>query len=299
MKQQLRLFAACTVLGAMAVACDKATESVPSGTSEQISVTASVGEITRATTVGRNTTFAPGDGIAVYGWTDDVSAVATDRMVVNGTVNTLSADGSEWEPSTQMLWRDMVSSHYFLGVYPARQVTDFITDAYTLDVADQEKSDLLVATYTNNGKGMKATDGTVPLIFSHMMAKFQLTLSFRSQFGGTPTVESVACKARGTATVDYLLKAITATGDLADILLPTVTPNTAFTSVMIPQEGFDTVMIVIDGQTFTYRHTESIKLEQGKITTLHLIVGRDTITLGSVGIDDWELGTDLPDGEAL
>ena len=68
---------------------------------------------------------------------------------------------------------------------------------------------------------------------------------------------------------------------------------------MIPQEGFDTVMIVIDGQTFTYRHAESIKLEQGKITTLHLIVGRDTITLGSVGIDDWELGTDLPDGEAL
>lgn len=238
--------------------------------------------------------FASGDKISVYAWVGSATEVPA-TLVVNNSLNTF--DGTSWAASPQMLWRDMVQKHYFLGVYPTRAITDFKADAYALDVANQEASDILVA---KNLGGQEATTAAVPLTFNHAMAKLVVNLTFRNQWGGTPTVGSVKALAKKTATLDYLADNIaTATGEAAEIDLPVINANTKYTSIMVPQTGsFTSVVITIDNVPFTFTQTDGIALEAGKITTVNLIVGRQEIVMGDVSINSWVEGDSLNGGEA-
>lgn len=282
-------------------ACSTDSESPAPQVPEQIRVTASVGAMTRTATDGVTTTFEPGDRISVYAWTGSADAVPS-ALVVDNSVNTF--DGSAWTADPQMLWADMSSAHYFLGIYPERDVTDFTADGYTLDVADQEASDLLVAVQTGtDGAGLKAVSNPVPLTFEHVMAKLVVNLNFRDQWGGTPEVTAVkAVLAAASATVDYLSKTLTGV-DRRDINLPGSTPADGYAlgyaSVMIPQTGFNTISVSIAGQNYTYTHPTDIPLVRGEYTTVNLIVGRDRIELGSVTVNDWKEGETIDGGEAV
>lgn len=286
---------------ALLAACSTDSESPAPQAPEQIRVTASVGAMTRTVTDGVTTTFEPDDRISVYAWTGSADAVPS-ALVVDNSVNTF--DGSAWTSDPQMLWADMSSAHYFLGIYPERDVTNFTTDGYTLDVADQEASDLLVAVQTGtDGEGLKASGNPVPLTFEHVMAKLIVNLNFRDQWGGTPEVTAVkAVSVAASATVDYLSKTLTGT-DRRDIVLPGSTPADGYAlgyaSVMIPQTGFNTISVSIAGQNYTYTHPTDIPLVRGEYTTVNLIVGRDRIELGSVTVNDWKEGETIGDGEAL
>lgn len=266
-----------------------------------ITVSASVGPMTRTVTDGVTTTFVPDDRISVYAWTGSADAVPS-ALVVDNSVNTF--DGSAWTADPQMLWADMSSAHYFLGIYPERDVTNFTTDGYTLDVADQEASDLLVAVQTGtDGEGLKASGNPVPLTFEHVMAKLVVNLNFRDQWGGTPEVTAVkAVLAAASATVDYLSKTLTGV-DRRDINLPGSTPADGYAlgyaSVMIPQTGFNTISVSIAGLYYTYTHPTDIPLVRGEYTTVNLIVGRDRIELGSVTVNDWKEGETIDGGEAV
>ena len=158
-------FIPLAALGLLTAACssDDAT-SAQQQAAKNITIEASIGDLTRATTTGNTTVFDAGDGVSIYAWTGSATAVAADN-VVNGVVNTLGADG-KWTPATPMLWADMVTPHYFLGIYPARTVSDFTADPYTLDNTDYEKSDLLVARQLS---GLTATQNPVSLTFDHAM----------------------------------------------------------------------------------------------------------------------------------
>lgn len=268
-------------------------------TAEYITVSTSIGSLTRTTTADDGTqTFVKDDKISVYAWTGSADTVNTDGMVVNNSINTY--DGTNWSASPQMLWRDMTSAHYFLAVYPSKAITDFVADDYTLDATNQEQSDLLVA--VNNGinnNGFTATNTAVPLQFDHMMAKLIVNLTFRNQWETAPTVTNVATgNLKSKATVHYLAKRATVTAEEAtSIVLQTTTANTTYQSVMIPQAGdYATITIKIGEKDYTY--TGNVKLEGGKYTTVNLIVGRDGITLGSVSINDWGAGTTINGGEA-
>lgn len=282
-------------------ACSTDSESPAPQVPEQIRVTASVGAMTRTATDGVTTTFEPGDRISVYAWTGSADAVPS-ALVVDNSVNTF--DGSAWTADPQMLWADMSSAHYFLGIYPERDVTDFTADGYTLDVADQEASDLLVAVQTGtDGAGLKAVSNPVPLTFDHVMAKLIVNLNFRDQWGETPEVTAVkAVLAAASATVDYLSKTLTGT-DRQEIALPGSTPADGYAlgyaSVMIPQTGFNTISVSIAGQNYTYTHPTDIPLVRGEYTTVNLIVGRDRIELGSVTVNDWKEGETIDGGEAV
>lgn len=286
---------------ALLAACSTDSESPAPQVPEQIRVTASVGAMTRTATDGVTTTFEPGDRISVYAWTGSADAVPS-ALVVDNSVNTF--DGSAWTADPQMLWADMSSAHYFLGIYPERDVTNFTTDGYTLDVADQEASDLLVAVQTGtDGEGLKASGNPVPLTFEHVMAKLVVNLNFRDQWGGTPEVTAVkAVSVAASATVDYLSKTLTGV-DRRDINLPGSTPADGYAlgyaSVMIPQTGFNTISVSIAGLYYTYTHPTDIPLVRGEYTTVNLIVGRDRIELGSVTVNDWKEGETIGDGEAL
>ncbi len=246
-------------------------------------------------TTGNAATFENGDQISVFAWTgasDEVPAV----RVVDGTINTY--DGTNWTATPQMLWADMNTAHYFLGVYPVHTITDFKADPYTLNTADQEKSDLLIA--INNG-GLKAQDNPVHLTFDHAMARLHVNLHFRNQWGGTPNVESVKLEGYNTAEVDYMAKTVTGktTADIA--LQPATAPENfelAYASIVIPSTDTKTIRISIDNVDYEYHHDTYIPLQRGKFTTLNLNVGRDAVTLANVTISDWENQGDAIEGEA-
>ena len=292
-----------SILAAMAAtlvlaSCDN-DENGGVDTAEYIPVNTSIGSLTRTATADDGTqTFVKDDKISVYAWTGSADVVNADGMVVNNSINTYN--GTKWTASPQMLWKDMSSVHFFLGVYPSKEITDFTADAYTLDVTKQEQSDLLVAVNTGtDNAGFTATNTAVPLQFDHVMAKLIVNLSFRNQWATTPTVTSVTTgNLKGKATVNYLTKSATVTAeDATNIELPVATANTTYQSIMVPQAGNDaTIAIKIGEKDYTY--TGTVKLESGKYTTVNLIVGRDGITLGSVSINDWGEGTTINGGEA-
>jgi hypothetical protein len=287
--------AACTVLGVSS--CSSTDEPAKQDTPEFITVNTTIGSATSRTTVqdDGSEVFSEGDVISVYAWTGSATTIP-ETLVVNNSLNTLKS--GEWVANPQMLWQNMTASHYFLSVYPARQITDFTADPFTLSSTDAAANDLLVALNTT---GLTATQNPVQLTFNHVMAKLVVNLSYRNQWGDTaPTVSSVVANAANAATINYLAASpVTASSTLADITLATTTANEKYTAVMVPQSTFQVITVNIDGKQYTYNNGKAISLASGKITTVNLIVGRDTITAESVTINDWQEGETINGGEAL
>lgn len=263
-----------------------------------ITVSASVGPMTRTVTDGVTTTFVTGDRISVYAWTGSADAVPS-AFVVDNSINTLGGDGT-WTAEPQMLWADNTSDHHFLGIYPERDViTDYNADPYTLDSYNQEASDLLVAKTT-----AKPTVSAVKLEFGHVMAKLVVNLSFRNEWTTAPDVASVTAAVCTEATVDYLanpVKVTPATGQNL-VMIPFTGTPASYAGIMIPgQSGFRTINVTLDnGKVYTYTHPASIDLQPGRYTTVNLVLGRDRIELDDAGINvsDWENGTVIDGAEA-
>lgn len=264
-----------------------------------ITVSTSIENITRvATDANGDQKFVDGDQISVYAWTGDATvAPATGERVVNNAINTLGSN--KWTAAPQMLWKDMVTPHYFIGVYPkhAQAETDLANVAYKLDTNDQTASDLLVAV---NTEGKKASDNPVNLTFDHVMAQLTVNLTYRTQFEGTPEVTSVsATNTADEAKVNLLTKTVTAASTKTNVALKAITAGKQYNTIMVPQTGFKQIDVVINGKTYTYKHATDISLASGKKTTLNLIVGRDEITLGSVNINAWTDDNNPINGDAL
>ena len=301
-KNNIYLAAAAALLSL--TACNKEIGTMEAG---DITIDPSIGAMTRVSYDGVSTSFAAGDQIAVYAWMGDATEVPAKR-VVDGVRNTLGTDG-KWTPATQMRWKTVTDPHFFLGVYPAKNITDFTADAYTLNpsAAAYTESDLLIATNFGTGNaGLKASSGAVPLAFDHAMAKLNVNLKFRNEFGGTPEVTSVTVKAKKTATVNYLTKTVTATA--SEVPAPVDIPAAAkvatgykksYSGLQVPQSGVTTVIVTIAGKEYLYESTKDIPLVSGQYTTLGLIVGKDKLELGSISVTDWEEGAILSDGDAV
>lgn len=296
-----------------AAACNKAGNN-----KEAASVTITVNAGIRETKVaydGNKAVFEAADDLALFAWIGDKTAIPA-QLVVNNVTNILGTDGL-WAPVKQMLWYDMVTPHYFMAVSPSREVASFTADPYTLDPATDkyEESDLLIAI---NDAGLKANDNPVQLTFDHAMATLNVNLKFHNQWteGNPPSqteitealIQSVAATAKDHATIDYIHKAVTATGEWAQVALNKV-KNASWTTLMIPQDSFSIIYITLDGNdawlggngTYTFRSAEPIKLESGKVTTVNLIIGRDQITLDKDGITitDWASQGDATEGEVF
>ena len=294
-----RTLLSLTAIALLAASCSKESSS---GTDEpaapvHITVEAQVGAMTRATTTGNTTVFDKGDKLSLYAWTDTQTDMP-QTFVVDNVANTLGEDG-KWTPEQEMLWKDMTSLHYFLGVYPARKIDDFTADPVSIDADDYEKSDLL---YALELTGLKAIDNPVPLKFDHAMSKLYINMNFRNQWDLTPEIESCTAKAASSCTINYLAKTIRADEQSVVTLRQDATAasyEATFSGLIVPQDGFRTVSITIDGKEYTYTHSEDIPLVSGKFTTLNLIVGREKIEIGEVSINDWTEGTTLDGGQAL
>ncbi len=293
MKKNILLYMAA-VAGLVLAGCNK-TEAPEAG-SLNMTVKASIGNLTKVTTTGDITTFDKGDSLSLYAWTGSADKVS-ESLVVNGVVNKF--DGKSWIPETQMLWKNVHDNHYFIGISPAHKVVDVEADPFVLNPAEYAANDLLLATSL---KGLKAGSGPVDLVFSHAMAKLNVNLKFRSQWAATPEVTSVATTAMDCYKVNYLTKEVTAYGDVAQVQLQalTTTPETyalSFSGLQVPQKGVTVITIVIDGKNFIYEAAEPIDLRSGKVTTLGLIVGREELTLDEISVEDWDKGSEITDLE--
>ena len=299
---------------ALFVGCNKSAENTDV---KSISVKASIGSMVKVSYDVDKSAFAAGDNLALFAWTGEKTAIPA-TLVVNNVVNTLDGESGLWTPATQMLWDDMTTPHYFMAVSPARNVTSFTEDLFILNASAEkyQESDLLIAT---NVDGLVATDNPVELTFDHAMAKLNVNLKFRNQWTAQEDlpattnveakVDSVFAVAKKKATIDYINKAVTATGEDVRVPLNKV-QNAAWTTLMVPQEGFRTIRIALKDNdeglggngTYVLTHSADIPLERGKVTTVNLIVGRDQITLdeaaGGISITDWAAGEVIDNGEA-
>ena len=309
MKKYLTLFITAAA-GLMLAGCNKGHDIA---SSRSITVTASIGTMTKVAYDGDKSAFEAGDSLALFAWVGDKTAIP-EELVVDNVVNTLGKDGL-WQPKLQMLWDDMTSLHYFMAVSPAREVNSFTEDPYTLDssAGKYQESDLLIAI---NDSGLKATDNPVGLTFEHAMAMLNVNLKFHNQWteGNPPSqkeitealIESVEATAKDHATIDYIQKAVTATGEWAQVSMNKV-ENASWTTLMIPQAGVRYIYITLGGNdqwlggdgTYVFHSPEDIPLESGKVTTVNLTIGRDQITLDKDGIQitDWVSWGDALNGE--
>lgn len=296
-----------------AAACNKTgvNKEVVSG---GITVNAGIRE-TKVAYNGSKAAFEAGDDLALFAWIGSKTSIP-NNLVVKNVTNVLGTDGL-WTPATQMLWYDMVTDHYFMAVSPSRTVTSFTADPYVLDpaTAKYQESDLLISV---NDSGLKANDNPVELTFDHAMATLNVNLSFHNQWteGNPPSqteiteakIASVVATAKDHATIDYIHKAVTATGTNTSVAMNKV-KNAAWTTLMVPQAGFRTITINLSGNdewlggngTYVFNASSDIKLESGKVTTVNLIIGRDQITLDKDGIviTDWVSQGDAFDGEVF
>ena len=302
MKKKTYLFA----LMAMALilgSCSDNENGIGGETSKYITVSTSIGNMTRvATDANGDQTFEEGDEISVYAWTGAPTvALEAHERVVNNAINKLT-NGS-WVSTPQMLWKNNRDKHYFIGVYPTAAISDLSAGEYTFDENKQTESDLLVAV-NKDGLSYNADEQqTVPLTFTHVMAKLVVNLTYKNQWGTEgPTVDKVVVgDAVKSATVNYLTKVVIPSAvaeDKADFDMPALTANKQYASIIIPQDGVQKIIIVIDGKKFIYNNGTPFKFESGKITTINLEVGRDVIKLGDVNISDWGSTGEPIKGEA-
>lgn len=258
-------------------ACTNETEGWDNLTNP-ITIDATMASESRAAT---KDAFAAGDAISVYAWTGNATALPATYVVDNST-NTF--DGTKWTASPQMLWKDGTTVHHFIGIYPARAISD-------TEYALAEDGDLMVAITED----VAPSSNPVSLAFDHLMAKLRVNLTFRNQWTETPAVTSVTAFAMTAATIDYLAKTVTATGSDAANVMTAVTANTQYEALMVPQEC-KKVSIVIGDKTYTYNG--SIELASGKVATLNLNVGRSEITLEGITVNPWTEGATVNGGEA-
>ena len=302
MKKKTYLFALMAMVLTLG-SCSDNENGIGGETSKYITVSTSIGNMTRvATDANGGQTFEEGDEISVYAWTGDATvAPETRERVVNNAINKLT-NGS-WISNPQMLWKNNRDKHYFIGVYPTAAISDLSAGEYTFDVNKQTESDLLVAVNKDGLSYNVDEQQTVPLTFTHVMAKLVVNLTYKNQWGTEgPTVDKVVVgDAVKSATVNYLTKVVTPSAvaeDKADFDMPALTANKQYASIIIPQDGVQKIIIVIDGKKFIYNNGTPFKFDSGKVTTVNLVVGRDTITLNEVKITDWETSTPIT-GEAV
>ena len=283
--------------------CSNNEDGIGGETSKYITVSTSIGNMTRVVTDAKGgQTFEEGDEISVYAWTGDATvAPETRERVVNNAINKLT-NGS-WVSTPQMLWKNNRDKHYFIGVYPTAAISDLSAGEYTFDVNKQTESDLLVAVNKDGLSYNVDEQQTVPLTFTHVMAKLVVNLTYKNQWGTEgPTVDKVVVgDAVKRATVNYLTKVVTPSAvaeDKADFDMPVLTANKKYASIIIPQDGVQKITITIGGKDFIYDNSTPFKLESGKITTVNLEVGRDVIKLGDVNISGWRSTGDPIKGEA-
>lgn len=233
--------------------------------------------------------FEPGDRVTIYAYESGDPL----KRVVDGVVNTKKVDG--WIPAMEMLWKDDVTAHDFVAVYPELDIIDFTAGSFTV-TDDPVANDLLVATASHQ----TVANNPVILNFSHVMSRVVVNLSFENS--STFPVEKVVLVCRTMGTVNYItrLTTILSSSPFSEIrMIPGV--GDLYTAVTLPQTleaNADMVVISVKGKDYIFAHASPIELEPGKTRVINLIVNDDGLLPGTVSISDWGYNKEITGGEA-
>lgn len=254
----------------------------------QISIAPNIGTLTRVT----GNQFDAGDEIRVYAY----EAGDFSRKVVDGVINRKETTGL-WTAALAMLWKDDVTVHDFVAVYPATTLLAAQQpEAITL-TDNAVANDLLVA----NTKSRKLEGGAVPLTFRHVMTRVVVNLAFGINWGGRPVIDKVVLKSSKTGTLDFLTSTAQATGAATDEMVMEKSGD-SYVAVTLPQTlaaNTDMVVITIDGRDFTFRHTADLPLEPFKSRVINLKMNDNAIILGDITIEDWGNSDTIEGGMAI
>lgn len=261
-------------------------------TDNEIRIDANVSQMTGNKSLKTGTSFENGDEIAVFAWT------GTAESPVNCSTGKyqLNEDG-KWYTTTPMYYQDSESSHYFVGVYPAKEITDLTATLVDIDINDKESCDILVATNLN---GIVASKNAVPLVFTHIMSRLNINLSYMN-FQTTPINVTVSISTATKASVDLVNKTVAGT-EVTNVYMPASYDEqgkpTGFSGIVTPM-NLQSVYIIIDGTQYTFTASSAIKLTAGHSTTINLNVTKQIteVTAGDISIVDWEEDTPIS-GEA-
>lgn len=279
-------------------ACNNETE-VMDNTSKYITVDANVAGESR---VAAKDAFADGNQIRVYAWTGSADELP-DAYVVN-SVNT--KNGANWTADKPMLWKDGSSAHYFLGIYPALEISG---NSYDLEangelliatnfgtVADTD-TETETGTETETVKpGITPTSNPISLAFDHVMSKFHVNLIFRDEWSDITDNVTIQFTATKDASINYLNKTAAAASNGTthpyelEPTTGTADYDLSYETILVPQELKDLkIVIKIDENTEkTYTYSGPVELKTGKVTILNLKVGRDEVTLANaITINGW------------
>lgn len=261
----------------------------PSGVSKEIALRPTISSATRTAISSDGTmAFSVGDEFLLYAW--DGAASAQSTPWINGVKVTQTA-ADVWTPATTIYWKSEAVSHEFIAVYPTTIVniaSPFTPQSYTLgDATTSGYSILTDDILMSHRTGVKMpADNTLILPFDHAMAKLNVVLSFRNQWGSVPTVASVVTDMAQQADIDLVSCSVTpsASASRSRQMIPLSFAaddiTRSFQLIGVPNDAdFKSIVVTIGGQTFTYTSPTAIPLESGKVTTVNLVVGRNTIDL--------------------
>lgn len=227
-----------------------------------ITISTSIDRLTRSS----KTFFSEGDVISVYAYeSSDISKISIENSmnVYNGTL---------WEATPIMEWKNSLKNYDFLGVYPSRVITNPTATDFTLG-RDMVENDLLVA--TNRNVLFKNAEN-VELIFEHIMSKVTVNLSFSSSLEPVPTIEKVVLRAKSSAQINFFTKEVTANGNITEIEFEKSEEN-QYVCIAIPQtvaSATQMILIYVEGDTtpYVFTTTSNIDLEARKERTFSLTV---------------------------
>lgn len=256
--------------------------------SHEITVRTKIGSMTRTeiNTEGK-TVFSLGDAFLLYAWDGTASAAATPW--IDGTKVTQTATDM-WTPEATLYWKSEATKHDFIAVYPAAFVdknVSLIAQPYTFRDANAGgykllDDDVLLARLSNV---TMTADYSLTLPFEHIMSKLRVVLTFRNEWDGVPTVTAVTANMTRQSTINCINGTVSPLASSAtDRKMLAAASNSdnsrCFEIVCAPNDPvLKRIVTTISNRTFTFTSPELIPLEPGKVTTVNLVVGRNTIDL--------------------
>lgn len=238
--------------------------------------------------------------------------------------NTTFAKGSDgkWNPETPMLWQKPVTENQninVLAISPALGVkgkTIYDDPIATFEIeqhqsADSRKSDYLIFNFTNLdfNKNRFTEDGKLRLHFRHMTSKLRLTLSFGTEFNheSIPSTNPVQNLKIDGLPLKFSIERepisggyrINADNSSIDTIYPYEIEwqpaasqgercRAVYECMLVPMQLADIkISFTIDGVLFTLSRPKKDELQQNKIHTLNITVGKDEVSAKTLAAQTW------------
>ena len=95
-----------------------------------------------------------------------------------------------------------------------------------------------------------------------------------------------------------MAKTMTSKGSNTEVKLNQITTPASgyaasFETLIVPQSGFKSLTINVEGNDYVFTNPTDIKLQSGKTTIVNLIVDRNEIEVGNISISSWTTGTTI------